>query len=80
MPNNPQFLGPQNPDELAAHILRSRGPSGENREYLYNLEKALQQIQTDLGVTVEVDDHVSDIARRARAMEVALSKSGTDPP
>lgn len=74
MPDNPQFLGPQDPDRLAAHIVRSKGPSGENKEYLYNLAEALEQIRKDSGVDVEVDDHVTDIARRARVEEAAMSR------
>ena len=31
LPDNPQFLGPQDPQALAEHIAKSRGPSGENR-------------------------------------------------
>ncbi|KAJ4345881.1 uncharacterized protein N0V89_012017 [Didymosphaeria variabile] len=42
LPSNPQFLGPQDPEALAAHILKSKGPSGENREYLFQLEEALR--------------------------------------
>ncbi|KAL9060479.1 MAG: hypothetical protein Q9162_000652 [Coniocarpon cinnabarinum] len=72
MPNNPQFLGPQDPDQLAAHIVRSRGPSGENKEYLYNLEEALERVRKDAGVDVEVDNHVKDIAQRARLQEETL--------
>ncbi|KAF2013346.1 ChaC-domain-containing protein [Aaosphaeria arxii CBS 175.79] len=64
LPENPQFLGPQDTDELAAHILRSRGPSGENREYLFNLEKSLLELSAESG-----DRHISDLVRRARAIE-----------
>ena len=73
MPNNPQFLGPQKPDELAAHIVRSKGPSGHNTEYVYNLAQALDQIRKDAGVDIEVDEHVHDIAHRVRAGELNLS-------
>lgn len=31
LPDNPQFLGPQDPQVLAEHIVQSRGPSGENK-------------------------------------------------
>lgn len=31
LPDNPQFLGPQDPQALAEHVVRSRGPSGENK-------------------------------------------------
>jgi glutathione-specific gamma-glutamylcyclotransferase len=64
LPENPQFLGPQDPDGLARHILKSRGPSGENKEYLFLLEKSLLELSKDSG-----DDHVSDLVRRCREIE-----------
>lgn len=64
LPENPQFLGPQDPQELAAHIARSRGPSGENAEYLYMLEGALGELSAESG-----DVHVTDLARRCREVE-----------
>ena len=70
LPSNPQFLGPQDPQELAAHILKSRGPSGENKEYLYMLETAL----LDLSAESE-DRHISDLASRCRKLKVSESKS-----
>ena len=64
LPENPQFLGPQDPEALARKILESRGPSGENREYLFNLEKAL------LGLSDESSDrHISDLVARCREIE-----------
>ncbi|KAF2118419.1 ChaC-like protein-domain-containing protein [Lophiotrema nucula] len=65
LPENPQFMGPQDPDELARHILRSKGPSGENKEYLYLLERSLLELSKDSG-----DAHVSDLVRRARKFEI----------
>jgi len=44
--------------------LRSRGPSGENKEYLYLLEESLERLSPESG-----DRHVSDLAARARAIE-----------
>lgn len=64
LPTNPQFVGPQDPDALAEHIYKSRGPSGENRDYLYLLEKALLALGED-----GEDEHVSDLARRVRTIE-----------
>jgi cation transport protein ChaC len=84
LPENPQFLGPQDSDALAKHILKSKfqpvsiwtpfivmlmsavgkGPSGQNKEYLYNLETALLGLSKDSG-----DDHVSDLVRRCLALE-----------
>ena len=70
LPENPQFLGTQDPDALAAHILKSRGPSGENREYLFLLERGLLDLSKDSG-----DRHVSDLVRRCRELEGREQKS-----
>lgn len=63
LPNNPQFLGVQEPGQLARHIWRSRGPSGQNSEYLFMLEEALEGLGKESG-----DKHVEDLARRVRAL------------
>lgn len=64
LPSNPQFLGPQDPDALAKKILESKGPSGENREYLYNLGTALVGLSKESG-----DEHIEDLVKRCRALE-----------
>ena len=64
LPDNPQFLGPQDPQELAEHIVQSRGPSGENIDYLYQLETALDGLSKESG-----DEHVSDLARRCKEIQ-----------
>lgn len=71
LPNNPQFLGPQNPQKLAEHIMKSRGPSGENREYLYELEAALDGLSSP-HPPESGDDHISDLARRCREFEIEV--------
>jgi cation transport protein ChaC len=63
MPDNPQFMGALKPADVAKKINESRGPSGENREYLLQLEEALSSLSSESG-----DEHVSDLARRVRAM------------
>ena len=70
-PDNPQFVGPQDPEELAEHIFNSIGPSGRNVEYLLGLEKALNQLSPESG-----DGHVSDLADRVREL---LVKEGGRP-
>jgi cation transport protein ChaC len=64
LPENPQFVGPEDPQALAEHIIRSRGPSGDNKEYLYLLEDSLKQLSVDSS-----DEHVSDLVRRAKDFE-----------
>lgn len=68
-PENPQFVGPQDMDALAEHIAQSKGPSGRNAEYVYELAAALEQIRKDVGADIEVDEHAADLARRVRQME-----------
>ncbi|KAI9828636.1 MAG: hypothetical protein M1832_001739 [Thelocarpon impressellum] len=63
-PDNPQFMGPQEPQGLAEHIFRSRGPSGENTEYLFMMERGLEELCPESG-----DEHVRDLAARVRAIE-----------
>jgi len=64
LPDNPQFLGPQDPQALAEKIMVSRGPSGENRDYLFELHAALEGLSKE-----SCDDHISDLARRCREIE-----------
>lgn len=69
LPDNPQFLGPQDPQALAEHIVKSRGPSGENKDYLYQLEEALNGLSPESG-----DEHIIDLARRCREVEARQAK------
>ncbi|KAL8994866.1 MAG: hypothetical protein Q9169_005287 [Polycauliona sp. 2 TL-2023] len=61
LPSNPQFLGPQDLDRLAARIFRCQGPSGENRDYLFMLEEALKELGEDAH-----DEHVEELAKKTR--------------
>ena len=74
LPNNAQFMGVQDPQALAEHISQSTGPSGENKEYLFMLEQALEELSDDSG-----DAHVTDLARRVRAIEELSLRSIIDP-
>lgn len=71
LPDNPQFLGPQDPQALAEKIMVSRGPSGENRDYLFQLHEALEGLSEE-----SEDEHISDLARRCREIE----RRGQGPP
>ncbi|KAM5355779.1 hypothetical protein ACJ41O_002425 [Fusarium nematophilum] len=63
-PDNEQFVGPQDPQQLAEHIFRSQGPSGLNKDYLLSLDIALNELAADSG-----DVHVHDLAHRVRQLE-----------
>ncbi|KAF2148652.1 ChaC-like protein [Myriangium duriaei CBS 260.36] len=69
LPDNPQFMGPQDPQLLAEHIVAHKGPSGENKDYLYSLDKALEQLSDE-----SRDEHVHDLARRCRKIEVKRAR------
>jgi hypothetical protein len=62
-PDNEQFVGPQDPQALAEHIYRSEGPSGLNRDYLWGLERSLDELSPTSG-----DEHVTDLSDRVRAI------------
>ncbi|OCT49301.1 Cation transport regulator-like protein 2 [Cladophialophora carrionii] len=74
MPDNPQFLGVQAPQDIADTINTSVGPSGENREYLLHLEQALEELCPD-----SHDEHITDLARRVRALTPPLRESSRPP-
>lgn len=74
-PDNAQFTGPQDPQELAEHIYRSKGPSGLNRDYLWGLEKALDELSPESG-----DVHVTDLSNRVRAVAARYKSDGKADP
>ncbi|MBT6272771.1 MAG: gamma-glutamylcyclotransferase [Chromatiales bacterium] len=53
-PENEAFLGQAPSTDIAAHICRSEGPSGPNREYLLRLAAALRELDVD-------DEHVFEL-------------------
>ncbi|EGN75502.1 uncharacterized protein involved in cation transport [Idiomarina sp. A28L] len=63
-PDNEAFLGEANETEIAAHIARSEGPSGQNSEYLLKLAAALRELD-------EHDEHVFAIERALLASDSA---------
>lgn len=60
-PSNPNFLGDGPVEEILQRILRAKGDSGSNREYLIELDAALREA----GI---FDNHVAGIASRVRGM------------
>ncbi|MDD9941645.1 MAG: gamma-glutamylcyclotransferase [Myxococcales bacterium] len=61
-PDNPGYLGAAPIGAMAAQILRARGPSGENREYLYRLAAALRAEALE-------DPHVFGLEQAVRDLE-----------
>ena len=52
-PQNEFYLGPASLPEIANQILRSKGPSGTNYDYLLNLAQGIRDICSDIK-----DDHL----------------------
>jgi cation transport protein ChaC len=63
-PDNPQFVGPKTIEELAQVIVKNKGPSGENKEYLYKLNEALEELCRD-----SKDLHIRDLTQRVKQLE-----------
>ncbi|GLU01038.1 hypothetical protein SLE2022_183640 [Rubroshorea leprosula] len=57
--HNNNYLGPASLEEIAKQIIHAEGPSGPNREYLFQLEKALHQLGCK-------DEHVMGLAKEVR--------------
>jgi glutathione-specific gamma-glutamylcyclotransferase len=55
-PDNPAYLGAAPVAELAAHIARSSGPSGSNRDYVLQLASALRGLD-------DHDPHVLELEK-----------------
>lgn len=70
LPDNAQFVGVQDPQNLAEHIYKSEGPSGLNTEYLLKLDAALNELTPN-----SKDEHIHDLAERVRALERAKNDS-----
>lgn len=55
-PDNPNYLGPAEPADIAAQVRASAGPSGHNTEYVLRLAAAIRELGAD-------DPHVFGIER-----------------
>ncbi|HET6470422.1 MAG TPA: gamma-glutamylcyclotransferase [Pseudomonadales bacterium] len=61
--DNHAFLGDAPLDAIARQILVSRGPSGANVEYLYELARALRDLDAD-------DRHVFELEARVKSLDL----------
>ena len=67
LPDNPNYLGIAALAEIARQIHAARGPSGNNRDYLLELARAL----TELGAS---DDHVLELVRLVHPESVKIDE------
>ncbi len=60
--DNPNYLGPADERDIAQQVCASEGPSGPNREYVLQLDRALSEAG-------HLDPHVARIAAMVRSLE-----------
>ena len=68
--HNPNFLGPAPLDHIAEQVVRSRGPSGENTEYVLELARAMRTIAPHVA-----DEHLFTLEGKVLEL-LAISRSG----
>lgn len=66
--DNEWFAGPANMEDIARQILDSEGPSGTNREYLYNLAESMRRMAP--GVE---DEHLFTLEQKVKILESSKS-------
>ncbi|KAJ0984488.1 hypothetical protein J5N97_002844 [Dioscorea zingiberensis] len=65
---NVNYLGPASIEEIAKQIILAEGPSGPNRDYLFQLEDALKKMGCE-------DSHVIELANAVRRILSELKNS-----
>lgn len=64
--DNPSFIGSEPLDALARKIWESVGPSGPNKEYLYNLVRAVRKLAPE-----SHDSHLYALETRVRVLDAS---------
>jgi len=64
---NPQFVGPEDTSTLADIIYKTVGPSGPNKDYLYQLAESLRQLSPE-----SKDLHVWELEAACKALESSV--------
>ena len=75
--DNPFYVGRESIETIAHHVASSSGPSGTNREYLYQLADALREILGADGANLyhdSSDRHLFELENRVRSLEDALQR------
>ncbi|XP_046647979.1 uncharacterized protein LOC124337992 [Daphnia pulicaria] len=73
--DNPFYTGQESMDKIARQIVSASGPSGTNREYLYQLATAVRQLVMDDNLPDAIpqhgDPHLFELENLVRALEQA---------
>jgi len=68
--DNPSFVGSESLEELADTVWRAVGPSGRNKDYVYNLAAALRAMTPEAH-----DSHLFALEARLRELDRASAGS-----
>ncbi|NKB63111.1 MAG: gamma-glutamylcyclotransferase [Gammaproteobacteria bacterium] len=67
---NEAYLGPASERVIAQHIYRCTGPSGPNREYLFELANALRSLQIEDEHVSKIEQHLLILSQRSEEFTV----------
>ncbi|CAD0204763.1 unnamed protein product [Chrysodeixis includens] len=67
---NESYAGPASIDELAKQVISCHGPSGSNKEYVYNLATAMRQLAPDVE-----DCHLFALEKAVKSLDTDCKKT-----
>ncbi|CAH1635996.1 unnamed protein product [Spodoptera littoralis] len=68
--DNESYAGEASIEEIAKQVLSCQGPSGTNKEYLYNLAAAMRELAPDVE-----DDHLFSLEAAVRRLDTNTKKT-----
>ncbi|KAF7987519.1 hypothetical protein HCN44_003281 [Aphidius gifuensis] len=71
--SNPNYAGTESIQTIAGHIVDAHGPSGSNKEYLYNLATAMRMIAPGV-----IDKHLFTLENAVKELETNTVPSNQD--
>ena len=76
--HNAAYLGPASELQIAQQIAGAEGPSGANRDYLFELANALRMLgQTDDHVTA-IEGHLLQLTHRIQTTASSLNRTPSE--
>ncbi|XP_045454515.1 putative glutathione-specific gamma-glutamylcyclotransferase 2 [Melitaea cinxia] len=68
--DNESYAGPASIGDIAKQVISCKGPSGTNKEYIYNLAKAMRQLFPGV-----IDDHLFSLEAAVRQLDPDVKKN-----
>ncbi|WOL08536.1 gamma-glutamylcyclotransferase 2-2-like [Canna indica] len=72
---NRYYLGPASLEDMARQIATASGPCGNNRDYLFLLEKAMVDIGHEDGTVIELANEVRKVLARLKKKKISASRA-----